>query len=455
MSLLLSITALVAVVFGTAACASPSTVLPTAVQSLVETARKSVDSVAQIAGTTSAAQAPAPAATPLPLAVEDALSVVAAQEQVLTSIYERVLPSVVHIQVTQEVDPADMLEDFDFNLPDLPNMPDLPFGHPETPDSPSEPFYGQGEGSGFVWDTEGHIVTNSHVVENATKVRVIFADGVSAEAEVLGADPGSDLAVIKVDASATALAPVQLGDSNALKVGQMAVAIGNPYGLENTMTYGILSALGRTISSGTSAFSIPEVIQTDAPINPGNSGGPLLDREGRVIGINTQIVSGTGSNAGIGFAVPINIAKRVAPALIEKGSYDYAWLGISGQTLSPEVASVMDLPEDTKGALVMEVIKDGPADQAGLRGSDDKLTRAGVEYPLGGDVIISLDGQPVTGMDDLISYLAGSLQPGDTVQLEVIRSDGASATIEVTLGTRPSSQELEQQMQPEETPEQP
>lgn len=456
-SVLLGAAVIVAVIFGTAACASPSTTLPTALQDLVETARQGVDNVAELAGTSAAqAQAPAPAATPVPVAAADAMSVVAAQEQVLTGIYERVLPSVVHIQVTQKVDLGNLLEDFDFNLPNLPNlpnMPDLPFGQPDSPDTPSEPFFGQGEGSGFVWDTDGHIVTNSHVVDGATKVRVIFADGVSVEADVLGTDPGSDLAVIKVDASASELVPVQLGDSDMLKVGQMAVAIGNPFGLENTMTSGIVSALGRTISSGTSAFSIPKVIQTDAPINPGNSGGPLLDREGRVIGINTQIVSGTGSNAGIGFAVPINIAKRVAPVLIEKGAYDYAWLGISGQTLSPEIASVMDLPEDTKGALVMEVIKGGPADEAGLAGSDDKLIRDGVEYPLGGDVITSLDGKPVTGMDDLILYLTDALQPGDTVKLEVIRSNGDTATIEVTLGTRPSSEELQKQMQPEETPE--
>lgn len=456
---MLAVVVIAAVVFGATACTSPITTLPTAVQNLVDTARQGAQTVSDAAALLESgaqAQAPAPAATPVPLASADAMSIVAAQEQVLNGIYERVLPSVVHIRVTKKVEAGDVLGNFRFNLPDLPGMPDLPnlpFGQPNTPQTPQEPYYQQGEGSGFVWDSEGHILTNDHVVAGASEVRVIFADGASLPAEVVGTDPGADLAVLKIDPQAHELVPVQLGDSDALKVGQMAVAIGNPFGLENTMTFGIVSALGRTIASGTSAFSIPEVIQTDAPINPGNSGGPLLDREGRVIGINTQIVSGSGSNAGIGFAVPINIAKRVAPTLIEKGSFDYAWLGISGQTLSPEAAKVMDLPEGVKGALVLEVVKGGPADKAGLRGSNDKLIRNGVEYPLGGDVIISLDGKPVTGMDDLIRYLTKDLQPGDKVKLEVMRSNGNTTTVEVTLGKRPSSQELQQQMQPQETPQ--
>lgn len=425
------------------ACASPTTALP-AVRDLVTEAQGTLSTISNT-GQAATAQAQ-PVATPA-AQVSEAMDVVAAQEQVLTSIYERVLPSVVHIRVTQKVDAGNLMENFQFGLPD---MPGLPFDTPNTPQTPDEPFYSQGEGSGFVWDDEGHIVTNNHVVANATEVRVIFADGSSLEADVLGTDPNADLAVLKVDAADRELTPVELGDSDALKVGQMAVAIGNPFGLENTMTYGIVSALGRTISSGASAFSIPEVIQTDAPINPGNSGGPLLDREGRVIGINTQIVSDSGSNAGIGFAVPVNIAKRVVPALIEKGTYDYAWLGISGQTLSPEIAEVMRLPEGTQGALVIEVTPDGPADAAGLQGSPDKLTRNGVEYPIGGDVITSLDGKPVTGMDDLIRYLTDDLRPGDKVKLEVIRSNGNTVTVEVTLGTRPSAQEMQQPASPEQ-----
>ena len=227
----------------------------------------------------------------------------------------------------------------------------IPSSFPGAPDG-----LVQGEGSGFVWDKDGHILTNNHVVENANEVIVVFPDGTEASAKVLGTDPNADLAVIQVDVPATLLIPVQLGDSNEVKVGQMAVAIGNPFGLENTMTYGIISAVGRTISSGASQFSIPEVIQTDAPINPGNSGGPLLDRLGQVIGINTQIVSRSGSNSGIGFAVPINIAKRVVPSLIDNGEYAYPWMGISGQTLRPQVAEAMNLDQDSRGALVSAVI---------------------------------------------------------------------------------------------------
>ncbi|MCS6845437.1 MAG: trypsin-like peptidase domain-containing protein, partial [Caldilineales bacterium] len=346
----------------------------------------------------------------------------------------------VHIQVVKEVSAEDVGPQFGF-----PGLPGLPFSLPETP------FYQQGEGSGFVWDTEGHIVTNHHVVAGADTVRVIFADDTAVEGKVLGSDPNVDLAVVKVDLPAERLTPIALGDSDSLRVGQMAVAIGNPFGLENTMTVGIISALGRTIPSGTSQYSIPEVIQTDAAINPGNSGGPLLDREGRVIGINTQIVSRSGSNAGIGFAVPVNIAKRVVPELIEKGAYEYAWLGISGQTLSPEAAQFMRLPEGTRGALVVQVAKGSPAEQAGLRPSTDRLMRRGVEYPLGGDVITAINGQPVTGMDDLIAYLTEQARPGDRVKLTVLR-EGKELTVEVTLGKRPASMDFGQP-QVEPTPQ--
>ncbi len=379
----------------------------------------------------------------------DAEAVVLAQEEILSGIYERTLPSVVHIRVTQKVQQQAQQDFFQFGFPGLPGFP---FGEQQTPQQqkPQE-FYRRGEGSGFVWDKEGHIVTNNHVVADADEVTVVFAGGTSVDATVLGTDPNVDLAVLQIDVPADKLAPVTVGDSDALKVGQMAVAIGNPFGLENTMTYGIVSALGRTIQSGTSRFSIPEVIQTDAPINPGNSGGPLLDHEGRVIGINTQIVSQSGSNAGIGFAVPVNIARQVVPVLIEKGSYDYAWLGISGQTLLPEVADFLNLPDGTQGALVIEVSKDGPADKAGLVGSDKTLKSAGIEYPLGGDIIVSIDDQPVQDMEDLITYLTGEVHPGDEVTLGLIR-DGKEITVTVTLGTRPSPQELQQQMTPEATP---
>lgn len=369
---------------------------------------------------------------PLP---DDAMSLVTAQEAVLNGIYQDVLPSVVHIRVTQNVSAGSS------NGFGLPNIPGLPFGQ-QSPDSPFG-FRQQGEGSGFIWDKDGHILTNNHVVDNADTVRVVFADGTDVEAEVLGVDPNADLAILKVDVPASLLVPVQLGDSSQLKVGQMAVAIGNPFGLENTMTAGIISALGRTIASGLSQFSIPEVIQTDAPINPGNSGGPLLDRQGQVIGINTQIVSESGSNSGIGFAVPINIAKQVAPDLIAGGTHEYSWLGISGQSLVTELASAMDLPETTKGALVTSVSQGGPADKAGLRASSRTAQIDGVAVPVGGDVIIKIDDRKVNGMDDLIAYLGDSTRPGDSVTLTILRN-GKEQTVQVTLGTRPSAEQLQQ-----------
>ncbi|MDX1521274.1 MAG: trypsin-like peptidase domain-containing protein, partial [Anaerolineae bacterium] len=312
---------------------------------------------------------------------------------------------------------------------------------PQTP----EEFYNQGQGSGFVWDEAGHIVTNYHVVENASRVEVIFANDTIVEAEVLGVDPDADLAVLQVDVPAGTLKPVTLGDSDALQVGQLAVAIGNPFGQEFTMTSGIISAVGRTIRSGNSLFSIPEVIQTDAPINPGNSGGPLLNRQGEVVGINSQIISRSGANAGIGFAIPINIAKQIVPTLIEGEKFEYAWLGITGTTLTSEVADFMKLPADTRGVLVIDVAQDGPANEAGLQGSDKTLTVEGAEYQLGGDVIIGIDDQPVEHMDDLITYLIEETRPGDEITLEVIRPDGEQETINITLAARPGVDAVSQE----------
>ncbi|MCK6628870.1 MAG: trypsin-like peptidase domain-containing protein [Anaerolineae bacterium] len=358
--------------------------------------------------------------------------ILAAYENALSDIYAATLPSVVSIRVTQRVDrPSGLLNPFEF-------------GNPDTPQSEEQPreFFDRGLGTGFVWDTDGHIVTNHHVVADATDIEVIFANGQTVEAELLGSDPNADLAVIKVDLPASELQPVTLGDSDAVKVGQLTIAIGSPFGQEFTMTSGIVSAVGRTIRSGNALFSIPEAIQTDASINPGNSGGPLLDREGAVIGINSQILSRTGSNTGIGFAVPINTAKQVVPTLIKGEDYEYAWLGISGGTLTPEVAEFMKLPEDTEGALVIDVTQDGPADKAGLVGSDKTLTVAGQEYQLGGDVITAINGQPIKTMDELISYLIQETRPGDTVELQVIHSDGQEETVSVTLGVRPSAEDL-------------
>ncbi len=371
----------------------------------------------------STAQA-APAVQSANPATDDML---AAYENALTGIYDTALPSVVEIVVTQKVE-RDSSHQFNFDFG--------PSG-PRSQQQPDNP-YRFGQGSGFVWDTEGHIVTNYHVVKNADSVEVIFADGARLEAKVLGGDPDADLAVLQVEEPAGGLKPLPLGDSDSLQPGHLTIAIGTPFGQDFSMTSGIVSAVGRTIRSGNSSYSIPEVIQTDAAINPGNSGGPLLNRHGEVIGINTMIISQSGSNAGIGFAVPINIAQKVVPTLIKGQDYEYAWLGISGTTLSTEAANEMGLPADTTGALVISVAQDSPADKAGLRGSDKTLTIAGREFPFGGDVITAIDGQAVGDMDDLIAYLVEQLRPGDKADLTIIR-DGQSETVTVTLGSRPNN----------------
>jgi serine protease Do len=359
----------------------------------------------------------------------------AAYENALSDLYQATVPSVVSIRVTQRLDGQTQLSPFEFNNPDEP----LP---QERQQVPPEEFFDRGLGTGFVWDTAGHIVTNHHVVANATEIEVVFADGRAAPAELLGSDPNSDLAVIKVDLPASELQAVTLGDSDALEVGQLTIAIGSPFGQEFTMTSGIISAVGRTIRSGNAAFSIPEAIQTDASINPGNSGGPLLDRTGAVIGINSQILSRTGVNNGIGFAVPINTAKQVVPTLIKGENYEYAWLGISGATVTSEVVDEMKLPAGTAGALILDVSKDGPADKAGLVGSDKTVDVAGGELQLGGDVITAINGQPVKAMDELIGYLVQATRPGDTIDLQLIRAGGKQETVSVTLGVRPNADEL-------------
>ena len=367
-----------------------------------------------------------------PAGALDTDAIVAAQEEVVNRIYNDHLSSVVHIRVTEKVVSTG-------RVPESGVPFDLPFGFEPPPTGPSAPreFYRRGEGSGFVWSNEGHIVTNQHVVADADKVMVIFSDGTEVEAEVIGGDPDSDLAVLKVNVPPEKLRPVVPGDSDAVKVGQLAVAIGNPFGQEFTVTSGIVSAVGRTIRSGSSPFSIPEVIQTDAAINPGNSGGPLLDRKGKVIGINTMIISRSGGSAGVGFAVPINTATRIVPELISEGRYEYAWLGISGVTLRSEVASLMDLPGETRGAQVIEIAKDGPADIAELKGSDKTSPMDGQDVPLGGDVIIAIDDHPIKEMDDLIAFLTENTRPGDTVTLDAVREGGERLRVEVTLGSRP------------------
>lgn len=359
-------------------------------------------------------------------------AIVAAQEEVINRIYETALPSIVQIRVTRKLGEES-------SPPGSPGVPGLPPGSERFRDMPGAPeeFFRRGSGSGFIWDEKGRIVTNHHVIAGADRVTVIFSDRTEVDAVVLGSDPDSDLAVLQIDVADAATQPIALADSDSVKVGQMAAAIGSPFGQEFTITTGIISALGRTIRSGNSAFSVPKVIQTDAPINPGNSGGPLLDRLGRVVGVNSQIISRSGSSAGVGFAIPINAAKRVVPVLIAEGKYEYAWLGISGSTLSPDVAALMDLPRDTQGVLVVAVNADGPSDTADLQGSDRTVESEGIDYPIGGDIIVSINEVATAEMDDLISYLIDNTRPGDEVALEVIRGEERQ-NIKVTLGTRPS-----------------
>lgn len=350
--------------------------------------------------------------------------IVAAQEQVLVRIYETLLPSVVRITVSQRLDLGQ-------DAPSLPRIPGLPL--PENP----QDFFQRGEGSGFVWDKDGHIVTNNHVIDGAERVIVLFADRTEIEARVIGTDPDSDLAVLELEEPKNDAVPVVLGDSDGLKVGQMAVAIGAPFGQDFTMTTGIISALSRTIRSSNSTFSIPQVIQTDAPINPGNSGGPLLDRHGNVIGVNTQIISRSGVSSGIGFSVPVDTAKQVVPALITDGRYEYSWLGITGSTFRSEMAEEMGLPRNTGGAIVIQVSSDSPADLAGLRGSARTFNLDGVDLPSGGDVIVEIEGVAVKTMDDLIAYLVSKTRPGEKITLGILRDGEGKQTLEVSLGKRP------------------
>jgi 2-alkenal reductase len=300
-------------------------------------------------------------------------------------------------------------------------------------------FLGQGQGggagSGFIMDEQGHIVTNNHVVAGAELVTVVFYNGIEAEADIIGTDDDSDLAVIKVAELPSGTHPLPLGDSDQVVVGEWVIAIGNPFGLGSSMTLGIVSAVGRTIASGATPFSIPQAVQTDAAINPGNSGGPLLNLQGEVIGVNAQIAtSGVGVNSGVGFAIPVNVVRRVAPVLIEVGSYQWPWLGIEGGSVTFLVAQANNL-ETQQGAYIQSVVPGGPAERAGLRGSSGVTTIEGVEVPVGGDIIIEADGRPVIDFNDLLIDIAFRA-PGDEMNLTIIR-DGQRQQITLTLEARP------------------
>ena len=294
---------------------------------------------------------------------------------------------------------------------------------------------GRGTGSGFVYDSDGRIITNNHVVEGAENIQVTFIDGTIVRATLVGRDPYVDLAVIDVDIPEDRLRPVKLGNSSELLVGEQVVAIGNPFGLEDSMTAGIVSAVGRQMEAP-GRYAIVDVIQTDAAINPGNSGGPLLNMRGEVVGMNTAILSETRQFSGIGFAIPSDTIKREVPSLIETGSYQHPYLGIVGMDIMPAIRELMELGEETRGALVVEVTKDGPADKAGLRGGTTDAVVEGTRVKIGGDVIIGVDGQTVRSLYDLVFYLERYRKPGETITLTLIREKSV-LELQLVLGVRP------------------
>lgn len=319
----------------------------------------------------------------------------------LVELYQRANPSVVHIFV---------FDDSDLEL---------------------------GTGSGFVFDTAGHVITNNHVVTNSATLEVVFADGERRRATLVGNDIDSDLAVIKIDSLPAGVEPLPLGDSSALQVGQFVIAIGNPFGRTGSMSIGIISGLGRTLESqrfvtgGT--FSIPQVIQTDAAINPGNSGGPLLNLDGEVIGVNSAILSRTGANSGVGFSIPINAVKNIGPALIEDGAYTYPYMGISMSNRPFTLAELERLQLPPNGVYITGVTEGTPADEAGLIASP---TTQFNEVQPGGDYIIAINGTPVRSSDELVSYLVFETEVGETVQLTVLRN-GEEIIVPLTLAERP------------------
>ncbi len=296
----------------------------------------------------------------------------------------------------------------------------------------------EGSGSGFLWDTDGHIVTNYHVVSGAQRIEVSFGEGMNMPATVVGTDPTNDLAVLKVDSIPEGVVPVEVGTSAELKVGQTAIAIGNPFGqFERTMTQGIVSALNRTIETDTTVLR--GVIQTDAAINRGNSGGPLLDLHGRLIGVNTAIYSPTGTSAGVGLAIPVDKVRRVVPALIRDGRYPHPWLGIEelGYELSPALARALRLPVES-GLLIARLYRNSPADKAGIRGAQNEVILGNRRYLVGGDVLVAIDGIRLTRWEDLNAYLDEQAEVGQTVTLTVVR-DGRELTLTAVLEDTPES----------------
>jgi serine protease Do len=416
------------------ACAAP-TLLINAGASLIRQSNPSSQT-----STTLPNVATATVASPQVSNVSDAVSqtltqtqsgpLLAAYQGTLEQIYAQVGPSVVNIDISQSASSLN-----------------LPFNHPPVGSgNGSNSLVQTALGSGFVWDTQGDIVTNNHVVSGADGINVTFSNGNSYPATLVGADPNSDLAVVKVNAPASELHPVQLADSNQVKVGQLAIAIGNPYGLSGTMTAGIISGLSRSLpvgldtqnaQQGGPTYSIPDIIQTDASINPGNSGGVLVDAQGQVIGVTAAIESSSNSNSGIGFVIPASIVQKVIPSLIQTGNYQHPWIGIEGTTVTPDLASADNLPSGQQGVLVITVTPNSPASKAGLQGGTQTQTLNGNQVSLGGDVITAVNGQPVTRFEDLTSFLLNNTQVGQTVTLSILRQ-GRQMDVQLTLGALPN-----------------
>lgn len=350
-------------------------------------------------------------------------------QDALANLFDAIGPSVVSIEVA--VNPANMT---------IPGFPQggLPEGLPDN-------LIPNAQGSGWIFDNNGHIVTNNHVVENAEQVTVVFYDGTWAEAEVVATDPQADLAVLRVDPPAGfPWRPLVLSQEEP-RVGHSVVAIGNPFGLASTMTTGIVSALGRSYpvgGLGENRYTLPDIIQTDAAINPGNSGGPLVNLNGEVVGVNFAIESGSGSNSGVGFAIPVSIVERIVPALIADGSYTYPYLGLSGTSVTPTLARELELGNTQLGAYVATVIPGGPAAEAGIQAADADTNK-------GGDLIVSFNGQTVRSFDELVAELVTTTKPGDTAALGIIR-DGKEMTVDVTVGQRPTAAQAGQTQQSQE-----
>ena len=334
------------------------------------------------------------------------LQLLKAKESQLNTIYSTSLPSIVHIKVRQTV----------------PGF----FQNQER----------TGQGSGFIWDTEGNIVTNYHVVASASIVDVEFADGSQYPASVIGLDPNSDLAIIKVNSNGKILTPLNLGDSTNVKVGNHTIVIGSPFGQEFSMSSGIVSAIKRTVPSQNTMFSIPNVIQTDAAINPGNSGGPLMDIEGNVIGINSQIISRSGGNQGIGFAIPINSVKKIIPTLIKGEKFEYPYIGITGMDLNTNLKKALEIDSEIKGVMIVDVVKGSPADLGGLLGYTGTVSDNYNSYPSGGDILTAINTIPIKSMSDLLTLLFSDYSPGDSVTFTILRDSG-SLDLDITLISRP------------------